>query len=148
MIIWATYWICYYLYFMILPLFRFWAEICQIFRCFFGKSMTPKRHSEINWPLGKNFYLPCRASSRRSTRASLHSVLLDSSRINRLASVAQVCVMSSGVGILFINKVIYQGVLTTKSFQKRSIRSLLSNAHLCKVGTFWKGHKILKKSST
>ena len=27
------------------------AEICQIFRWFFGKSMTPKRHSEINWPL-------------------------------------------------------------------------------------------------
>ena len=27
------------------------AETCQIFRCFFGKSMTPKRHSEINWPL-------------------------------------------------------------------------------------------------
>ena len=27
------------------------AEICQSFRCFFGKSMTPKRHSEINWPL-------------------------------------------------------------------------------------------------
>ena len=27
------------------------AEICQIFRCFFVKSMTPKRHSEINWPL-------------------------------------------------------------------------------------------------
>ena len=25
------------------------AEICQIFRWFFGKSMTPKRHSEINW---------------------------------------------------------------------------------------------------
>ena len=27
------------------------AEICQIFCFFFGKSMTPKRHSEINWPL-------------------------------------------------------------------------------------------------
>ena len=24
------------------------AEICQIFHWFFGKSMTPKRHSEIN----------------------------------------------------------------------------------------------------
>jgi hypothetical protein len=28
----------------------FKAEICQMFRCFFGKSLTPKRHSEINWP--------------------------------------------------------------------------------------------------
>ena len=27
------------------------AEICQIFRRLFGKSMTPKKHSEINWPL-------------------------------------------------------------------------------------------------
>ena len=27
------------------------AEICQIFRWVFGKSMTPKRDSEINWPL-------------------------------------------------------------------------------------------------
>ena len=27
------------------------AEICQIFRWFFGKPMTPKRHSEIHWPL-------------------------------------------------------------------------------------------------
>ena len=27
------------------------AEICQIFRVFFGKSTTPRRHSEINWPL-------------------------------------------------------------------------------------------------
>ena len=30
------------------------AEICQIFRWFFGKSMTSKRHSEINWPLASN----------------------------------------------------------------------------------------------
>ena len=29
------------------------AEICQIFHCFFGKSMTPKRHPKINWPLGE-----------------------------------------------------------------------------------------------
>ena len=28
-----------------------WAEICQIFRWFFGKFKIPKRHSEINWPL-------------------------------------------------------------------------------------------------
>ena len=28
------------------------AEICQIFRWFFGKFKTSKRHSEINWPLG------------------------------------------------------------------------------------------------
>ena len=28
-----------------------WAEICQIFRWFFGNSMTPKRHTEINLPL-------------------------------------------------------------------------------------------------
>ena len=27
------------------------AEICQIFRWFFGKYMAPKRHSEFNWPL-------------------------------------------------------------------------------------------------
>ena len=27
------------------------AEICQIFRWFFGKFKTPRRHSEINWPL-------------------------------------------------------------------------------------------------
>ena len=27
------------------------AEICQIFRCFFGKFKKSKRHSEINWPL-------------------------------------------------------------------------------------------------
>ena len=27
------------------------AESCQIFRWFLGKSMTPKSHSEINWPL-------------------------------------------------------------------------------------------------
>ena len=26
-------------------------EICQNFRWFFGKFRTPKRHSEINWPL-------------------------------------------------------------------------------------------------
>ena len=26
------------------------AEICQIFRWFFGKFKAPKRHSEINWP--------------------------------------------------------------------------------------------------
>ena len=33
---------------------HFWytrAEICQIFRCFFGKFKKSKRHSEINWPL-------------------------------------------------------------------------------------------------
>ena len=29
------------------------AEICQIFRWFFGKFQTPKRRSEINWPLPK-----------------------------------------------------------------------------------------------
>ena len=28
-----------------------WADICQIFRCFFGKFKKSKRHSEINWPL-------------------------------------------------------------------------------------------------
>ena len=28
-----------------------WAEICQIFRWFFGKFKKPKRHSENNWPL-------------------------------------------------------------------------------------------------
>ena len=28
-----------------------WAEICQIFRCFFGKFKKSKRHSEINGPL-------------------------------------------------------------------------------------------------
>ena len=28
-----------------------WAEICQIFWWFLGNSTTPKRHSEINWPL-------------------------------------------------------------------------------------------------
>ena len=28
-----------------------WVEICQIFWWVFGNSMTPKRHSEINWPL-------------------------------------------------------------------------------------------------
>ena len=37
---------------MIWQLFRFpWAEICQIFQCFFGKFKKSKRHSEINWPL-------------------------------------------------------------------------------------------------
>ena len=30
------------------------AEICQIFRWLFGKSMTPKRHSAINWPLSSS----------------------------------------------------------------------------------------------
>ena len=39
------------LYFMFWPLFRYWAEICQIFRWFFVKF---KRHSEINWPLAKS----------------------------------------------------------------------------------------------
>ena len=39
-----------------------WAEICQIFRWFFGKFKKSKRHSEIIWPLGVNeckyvFYL-------------------------------------------------------------------------------------------
>ena len=29
----------------------FWAEICQIFRWFFGKFKKSKRHSEIIWPL-------------------------------------------------------------------------------------------------
>ena len=37
------------------------AEICQIFRWFFGKFKTSKRHSEINWPLenskGHIYYL-------------------------------------------------------------------------------------------
>ena len=28
-----------------------WAEICQIFRWFFGKFKKSKRHSEIIWPL-------------------------------------------------------------------------------------------------
>ena len=28
-----------------------WVETCQIFRCFFRKSMTLQRHSEINRPL-------------------------------------------------------------------------------------------------
>ena len=46
--------------------------------------------------------LPCKASSSKSTRASLHSVLLASSRINRWASWVQVALMSSGVGILFM----------------------------------------------
>ena len=33
------------------------SEICQIFRWFFGKFKTPKRHSEMNWPLvGMFFY--------------------------------------------------------------------------------------------
>ena len=32
------------------------AEICQIFRWFFGKFKISKRHSEINWPLA-NFFL-------------------------------------------------------------------------------------------
>ena len=30
---------------------NFWAEICQIFWCFFGKFKKSKRHSEIIWPL-------------------------------------------------------------------------------------------------
>ena len=46
--------------------------------------------------------LPCKASSSRSTRASLHSVLLSSSRINFDANAVQVALMSSGVGILFM----------------------------------------------
>ena len=29
----------------------FWAEICQIFRWFFGKFTKSKKHSEIIWPL-------------------------------------------------------------------------------------------------
>ena len=36
---------------LIWPLFSAWAEICQIFRFFFGKFKTSKRHSEIIWPL-------------------------------------------------------------------------------------------------
>ena len=32
------------------------AEICQIFRCFFGKFKKSKRYSEINWPLGILFF--------------------------------------------------------------------------------------------
>ena len=36
-----------------------WAEICQIFRWFFGNSMTltPNWHSEINWSLKISNYL-------------------------------------------------------------------------------------------
>ena len=30
-----------------------WAEICQIFRWFFGKFKKSKRHSEIIWPLAR-----------------------------------------------------------------------------------------------
>ena len=48
------------------------------------------------------FAVPCKASSSRSTRASLHSVLLASSKINLDASALQVALMSSGVGILFM----------------------------------------------
>ena len=36
---------------MIWPLFNSLAEICQIFHWFLGKSSTPKKHSEIKWPL-------------------------------------------------------------------------------------------------
>ena len=54
------------------------AEICQIFRWFFGKFKISKRHSEINWPLrrpqnfGKNIsvllycYISVQACKRQS----------------------------------------------------------------------------------
>ena len=32
-----------------------WAEICQIFWCFYRKFKKSKRHSEINWPLHKSY---------------------------------------------------------------------------------------------
>ena len=35
-----------------------WAEICQIFRWFFGKFKKSKRYSEIIWPLGRRSLLP------------------------------------------------------------------------------------------
>ena len=38
---------------------------------------------DIKWRFGTVCELPCKASSSKSTRASLHSVLLASSRINR-----------------------------------------------------------------
>ena len=49
------------------------AELCQIFRWFCGKSMTSKRHSEINWPL-KEALLgaePVRAELDRGTKVLL-----------------------------------------------------------------------------
>ena len=33
-----------------------WAEICQIFRCFFGKFKKSKKQSEIIWPLGNGHW--------------------------------------------------------------------------------------------
>ena len=52
-------------YLMSYSAFIFWfdlilnsgAEICQIFRWFFEKSVTPKRHSEINWPLEEKVFI-------------------------------------------------------------------------------------------
>ena len=35
------------------------AEICQIFRCCFGKFKSSKRHSEINWPLDSQWLNLC-----------------------------------------------------------------------------------------
>ena len=40
-----------------------WAEICQIFRWFFGKFKKSKRHSEINWPLRKSLFVAISVSS-------------------------------------------------------------------------------------
>ena len=46
-----------------------WAEICQNLRWFFGKFKKSKRHSEINWPLGR--VSGCRKKNINGNRLSI-----------------------------------------------------------------------------
>ena len=50
------------------------AEICQIFRWLFGKSMKLKRHSEINWPLRGCW--GCWTTCIRNFFQNIHSFML------------------------------------------------------------------------
>ena len=52
------------------------AEICQMFRWFFGKSVTPKIHSEINWPLVEFLFHKTRTIDWSELTAILESVEL------------------------------------------------------------------------
>ena len=51
-------------------------EICQIFRCFFGKFKIIKRHSEMNWPLVRLFGARAFRPTSRSGTVHLAEILM------------------------------------------------------------------------
>ena len=69
------------------------AEICQIFRCFFGKFKKSKRHSEIIWPLKKSIFIK---TGGRQCGYPMHEWCTKDKKSNRRGCIGKyLCILSS-----------------------------------------------------